>query len=333
MRLTNLPEDHVTLLLGAPRSGTTWLGRILDSHPDVLYRHEPDMVRRNRDIPAVCLAEETPKFRDMARAYLRGLMNVRSLTCAAGQPLFRKSYRRRWLGALRRAYANALHSVTKPAWLRQRLRQSNLPDLVAARRVPGMHLVLKSVRSRGRGGLYAQALPQARVIVVLRDPLSQVAAMMRGTRGAQFQSHIPTAELLRSTQARDAGLTEATYRQMPVLEKLAWNWTILNQKIADDLQGRDNVLFVQYHDLCTAPMRIAREVFEFLGLDWHAQTEDFIRACVDYEGPDPAFRHYRNARRSLNRWQGDLRQEDRQRIEAVARTSGLWELCAMPATP
>jgi LPS sulfotransferase NodH len=27
------------LILGAPRSGTTWLAKIIDSHPDVLYRH------------------------------------------------------------------------------------------------------------------------------------------------------------------------------------------------------------------------------------------------------------------------------------------------------
>ena len=31
------------LILGAPRSGTTWLAEIIDSHPDVLYRHEPDV--------------------------------------------------------------------------------------------------------------------------------------------------------------------------------------------------------------------------------------------------------------------------------------------------
>jgi hypothetical protein len=27
------------LTLGAPRSGTTWLAEIIDSHPDVVYRH------------------------------------------------------------------------------------------------------------------------------------------------------------------------------------------------------------------------------------------------------------------------------------------------------
>jgi hypothetical protein len=40
------------MILGAPRSGTTWLGKIFDSHPRVLYRHEPDSVYRTVAIPS-----------------------------------------------------------------------------------------------------------------------------------------------------------------------------------------------------------------------------------------------------------------------------------------
>lgn len=327
VRLTNLPEDHVTLLLGAPRSGTTWLGRILDSHPGVLYRHEPDAVRRSREIPLVCPPEQIPEYQNMARAYLRGLMNVTALPAVGGQPIFRKAYRWRLTGAIRRGLLNAIHAVGKLRPLRKSVRAVSIPDMISARQTRNVHLVMKSVRSRGRAGLFAEALPQARIILVLRDPLGQVAAMLRGTRHGQFSSRIPAAELLLSPLAREVGLTEGQFRQLPVLEQLAWNWALLNQKAVEELEGRANVKIVHYHDLCTAPMRAAREVFDFLGLDWHPQTEEFIRACVDYDGRDPAFRLYRNARRSLNRWQGDLRQEDRDRIEAVARKSPLWHLC------
>ena len=37
------------LIVGAPRSGTTWLAKIFDSHPATLYRHEPDEIVPARD--------------------------------------------------------------------------------------------------------------------------------------------------------------------------------------------------------------------------------------------------------------------------------------------
>lgn len=330
MRLTNLPEDHITLLLGAPRSGTTWLGKILDSHPDVLYRHEPDTARGTRELPVICLPEQIPDHQDMARAYLRGLMNVTTLPTAGSLPTFPKSYRARVLGGVRGKLIDAVHAVSQWRPLRDRARAFNVPDLISARRVGKLNLVLKSVRSRGRVGLIAQALPQARIVFVLRDPLGQVAAMLRGTRHGRFSSRIPTQELVGTAQARNLGLTDAIFRQLPVLEQLAWNWAILNQKALDELADLGRVKIVHYNDLCVTPVRVAREVLEFLDLPWHPQTDDFIRACVEYEGKDPAFRLYRNARRSLNRWQGDLRQEDRDRIEAVARATPLWDICAKP---
>jgi hypothetical protein len=32
----------IFLVFGLPRSRTTWLGKIFDSQPDTLYRHEPN---------------------------------------------------------------------------------------------------------------------------------------------------------------------------------------------------------------------------------------------------------------------------------------------------
>ena len=51
MRLSDIPIERIILILAAPRSGTTWLAKIFDSHPDVLYRHEPDTVLRATDLP------------------------------------------------------------------------------------------------------------------------------------------------------------------------------------------------------------------------------------------------------------------------------------------
>src|ERR1700757_2925244 len=66
------------LILGSPRSGTSWLAKIVDSHPDVLFRHEPDEASGTRANPTAQL---------LAWAQPTGLRVV------AKRPWFQKSWR------------------------------------------------------------------------------------------------------------------------------------------------------------------------------------------------------------------------------------------------
>ena len=64
-------EKGTVLIFGMPRSGTTWLGKLFDSHPSTLYRHEPDSWRMLEDVPlfpsstdAHCLGSAIQNFED-----------------------------------------------------------------------------------------------------------------------------------------------------------------------------------------------------------------------------------------------------------------------------
>src|ERR1700712_3636289 len=79
------------LVMGAPRSGTTWLAKIIDSHPDVLYRHEPDAM----------LPGPSPLTPEALPGLLADWAADQSLRSAAKQPFFAKSWQPGWARWLR----------------------------------------------------------------------------------------------------------------------------------------------------------------------------------------------------------------------------------------
>jgi hypothetical protein len=62
--------DNLVLLVGAARSGTTWLARVLDSHPDLIHRHEPVMVIRDETLNA-CSAAFPKRYRSPSQTLLQ----------------------------------------------------------------------------------------------------------------------------------------------------------------------------------------------------------------------------------------------------------------------
>ena len=196
MRPSEISADKAILILGAPRSGTSWLAKIFDSHPDVLYRHEPDTVLRNDDLPWMCMPEEVPIYRDAARDYLRRLFDTATLKTAGSLPIFPK----RHLGAvgaqLRTGMIYGLRAIEQVPGTRRLLRGIAIPDLLDMAAHPELRLVLKSVSSRGRARLFAEALPGMKIIFILRDPWGQVASMLRGAALGKFEDTGPAEELV-----------------------------------------------------------------------------------------------------------------------------------------
>lgn len=58
-------DFQVLSIHGAPRSGTSWLGQVFDSHPDVAYRHQPLFAYRFKDrLNLQSTREEVVQFLD-----------------------------------------------------------------------------------------------------------------------------------------------------------------------------------------------------------------------------------------------------------------------------
>jgi hypothetical protein len=327
MNLADLPTERIVLVLGAPRSGTSWLAKIFDSHPDVLYRHEPDSVLRAWDLPWMCTRDDVNTYRDDARTYMRRLIDTATLKTAGSLPMFPKRFQSAPARLARVAIVHALRAADLAKASRRLTRSMHIPDFIDPARLPELHVVLKSVSSRGRARLFAEALPGAKIIFILRDPWGQVASMRRGAALGKFEDDLPIAELLETEQAARYGLTEARLASLPPVEQFAWNWAVLNEKAIEDLGGLDCVKILKYQDLCEHPMEQARALLAFAGLPWDSQTETFLRRSTTYGGPDRYYAVFRDTASALYHWRQELSMEDQERINNVVQATSLAALC------
>ena len=328
MTLSDVPPERVILVLGAPRSGTTWLAKIFDSHPDVLYRHEPDTVFRDGRLQAFFDVGEIPRFKAEASVYLRKLIATNTLKTAGSLPIFAKSYYSPPVQAFRRALVYFLRLAEMAGHAGPRgVKRLRLPDLLPPGATADLRICIKSVSSRGRARLFAEALPGCRVIYIVRDPCGQVASMIRGAALGKFEEEIYPEELLHTEQAARYGLTRERLAGLPRVEQLAWAWAILNEKAIDDLAGLSTARILRYQDLCLHPEQEARSLFAFCGLSWNSQTEAFLVASTRSNAPDRYYQVFKNTEAAMNRWRRELSPDDQQRIIGVVRATRMRALC------
>ena len=296
---------NAILIVGAPRSGTTWLAKIFDSHPDVLYRHEPDE-----------LFPPTLPIRDSMRVWI----GQRDPRTAAKAPFFRKSWQSGPAHLVRTSLAYAAKAAGRigiPAW--------QVPDLG---HIAHARAVIKSVRLRGQLGDFARSCPDGRALLVLRNPFGQIDSMIRGARDHRFElsqssGAMPLDADRAMAFAARHGVSPAAFQHISPAAQFAWSWREFNETAMASIENQPNAMVVVHKDLCFRPIEKSREVMDFTGLLWAAQTEHFLAESSHHQG----FEEYYDIRRDTasvpDRWRRSLSLGDQQRVRAVVRESPL----------
>ena len=315
------------LVFGMPRSGTTWIGKLFDSHPDTLYRHEPDSVQR-LSVPLFPEKPDTPQYRDELQRFLVSLPFMRWSKVVGKRPLFPKSYQSPAALFAYRAGVTAAKAASRIK-----------PDFPVLFRPTGngraeIRIVWKSIESPGRLGVCVEALPDCRAIHLLRHPCGYVASVLRGESARRFGDLIPSGEdlwllrmLLATPTAKLHGLTLDDLKRLSPEERLAWRWVLTHEKILADIGNCERVLTLRYEDVCAEPAAGTRRMFEFAGLDWQAQTENFVRASTNAADTD-YYSVYRHSPASADRWRSELMPQVVERIARILRASRLHEFYA-----
>jgi hypothetical protein len=315
--------SKVILIVGSPRSGTTWLGKIFDSHPAVRYRHEPD------ESPSEWQDVDPSSFASAVRRWIK----EPPLRTVAKLPLFRKSWESRAGHFARLLAVYLLSAAASLPFVGQSLARAPLPEIfdVDDADVDHARTAIKSIRLSAGAYHFARAYPEGRTCLIVRHPCGQVESVMRGVSQGRFDAHgdekfMPYNEDRAMACAARRGLTAVEFHALPAAAKYAWAWVAFNETALDALHGLPNARIVIYEDLCADPEAVSRELFAFAGLPWCDQTAAFVNDSAHGEERSSYYSVYRDAAAAAEGWRMRMSPEDQRAVRQVVAQSTLARL-------
>ncbi len=326
------PEDGIErpiLVFGMPRSGTTWIGKIFDSHPDTLYRHEPDSYRCLSGVPLLPSIGDAEMYAEIVRDYIRAVPSMCTTRTCGKRPLFKKSYEseavRQW------AHLSLLIARVGERFV------ANFPVMGMTGHV-GVNgrLVWKSIESLGRLGVLLETLGSARGIHIVRHPCGYIASVLRGEASRKFTDSRPSgddygilSQLMETDQARRRGLSIHELKYMEPIERLAWRWLLFNEKAMEEAERSGRSMVVRYEDVCVQPEQTVRALFRFADLEWSPETTKFLRSSTAKD-KGAYYSIVKDPLHAANKWKEELESKAIDKILGITQMSKVGNLYRDP---
>jgi len=253
----------IAFVFGAPRSGTTWLGKLLDSSPSVAYLHEPINKGRDLVLHRVIGALRRGQPIDRGAGQAAACELARSYPSFLQPPFFRKDF-------------CTLPGALSLAWTWKKL-TGRPATLLATPRSPqrvGSIIVKDGLCWFSRP--LTEAL-DAKALILLRHPCGVVSSMLRGQQiGAMDKSSRESLWQADSKLLRKLGYRQEDLREMADDEFEALRWLAAYHEVPswpDDKRFK----IITYHRTVVETPTLVDEIFSWLGLAVTDQTRHFMR--------------------------------------------------------
>ena len=316
----NAPERSV-VVLGKGRSGTTWIGQILNSSSRCVLKFEPF---------------NPPK----ASPYRDWLLSFDQKND--------EELHSQWQALAR----TAIHNVDYPPFQRKRCRSQN-PWLLRCtwqlgKLMPKLRPVYewygKPNFRRGGALLIKQVnfpneqldrfcnVTGCHLISVVRNPYGSVASILRyATEPVSESDYAGVRELLRLPGYERYRKYDDKLEEMsrPAFEALRWR--IQNEPLVEHTRGLSHGMVVVYEDVCQQPFAWTRTMYEFVGWPFENRVERALTRMTAGENPGLFNRRkrytvYRDPKQSKDKWRIELSQQQKTAIKNVVDESPILDL-------
>ncbi len=311
-------------IFGTGRSGSSWLGSIADSHPQVAYRFEP--FHRLRKYPKIHKARQllqSPQLTDADLEQVYQLL-LASHPKTERPPFFAKDYFT-WGKTWMRLPARVLKPV-HPLF-RWMYTPNNRPALIFK------EVTLEKVMTN------LLAKTSMKIVYLVRHPCAVVNSTLSGMKKGYMpeQRHHILDQLLARHDPKLAEKYVSQFAQMGALEKETLLWRMDVEQGIAAAKDNSNALIIFYEELCVNPQAIAQQMFKHFGLDFSAQTAEYIKLFlgelaekkVSYKeyGVKNYFSVFQNPAQIKDKWKQQLPANAQQQILGLLEESEAFQYC------
>jgi hypothetical protein len=293
------------LLVGVPRSGTSWTGSTLGRTAGVRYVTEPDgfhtafsfrVMMRHGENPQVAPGDAAPDYEQLWRGAFGGCLPTRDWRGRLAQRAFASA------GTDRRRRARAGDGTSTLLRIARTLARPPRPDPDAS------DVLVKSVQCiLSLEWIAARFAP--RVLLVFRSPLNTLASWQE----LGFVRNPRETAALSAYARAHWGVTAPASGASRIAHQ-AFTFGVLSTALASAAEAHPEWIVAHHEDLCLdAPSRF-RSLADRLGLTWTDAAERFLH---DSNRGGRGFATDRITRAQPERWRERLSDDDVREIRAV----------------
>jgi hypothetical protein len=306
-------------IFSSGRSGSTWLGALVNSHPQVAYRFEPlRRLHKHRRIKQAVTTVMSDRFsqNDLPVLY-DALLPAHPLV--EKPPFFAKEHARQ----RGRAPLWTVCRAIKPlAGLFESLYSPRSRPPLAFKEV-GRYQVLLQLLTR-------TSLP---IVYLVRHPCGVVNSMVRGQqKGAMSSQRLEWLD--EALHKHDAQLAERYADDVDKLadfEKVALYWRIDAERVFNQLRQAEHALILLYEQVCDDCLGSITKVFNHFNLTRTPQTHAFLDQLTSSQTAQHGrrgetvinryFSVYRDPKAMRDRWKNQLDTQQAKRILQLVEDS------------
>lgn len=268
-------KEQLIFIASAPRSGSTWFGNLFNSHPDILYRHEP--LARLPLLIGTQLLHKLKHSNGISEIERKKLLQLlyKAHPESDRPPFFRKSSSASLPSQIRFLFWAA---AIKSRWF------GTIYEKCFSPTSPGKILVIKETGWSVHLESIINGLQATAAILLVRHPCAIIASILRGIDNGLMR--IPDEKTKKDWYGHHQSspfLISTGYQEKDVLQMDILSFWALRLRVLFDIflsfqaENPERAFFVIYEEIQNNPLTVVADLFERLDITLAQNVTSFIQ--------------------------------------------------------